>query len=307
MTGRYPRIQLHRVVDGEQVPCIQMSFSICFYMRRSHREVIPAVMDALDIYRNAIGPHSLTWHPDGDGGWQELDDAGWKLNRRKMHDPRGATICLRDTPHLITDYEFRYYGREFTQPSLDDPTGPTCAVAFWLPIDYLEAQGPEQVSMLALQLGSALPFNSGHAGLSFYCHESLSGITDPLRPLCFRYPGVDMPAMESIPVEIGTRIKGAYWMTFLGAPVLDKLGGTEGLRSRLHAVNTHVEGLSANRSVVRLGQWPEAGDMDHGHILPAYRELAKVLEPWLYGAPYSPWSGFSVEDVYNWERRFLVF
>jgi len=305
MTGRYPRIQFHRVIDGEQVPCIQLSLSICFYMRRSHREVIPAVMDALDVYRSAIGPHALAWYPGENGDWQELDGAGWEFNRRKMLHPRGANICLRDTPHLTTDYEFRYYGRELTQPCLDDQTGPTCAVAFWLPTGYLEAQGPEQVWKLALQLGSALPFNSGHAGLSFYCHESLSGITDPLRPLCSRYPGVDMPTMESIPMELGTRIKGVYWMTFLGAPVLDKLGGTAGLRARLHSAGTHVEDLSANRGVARLGRWPEAGDMEHGYTLPAYRELAQVIEPWLYRAPHSPWSGFSDEEVYNWEHRFI--
>jgi hypothetical protein len=33
------------------------------------------------------------------------------------------------------------------------------------------------------------------------------------------------------------------------------------------------------------GEWPEAGDLEHGHTLPAYRELARVLEPWSYRTP----------------------
>lgn len=305
MTERYPRVHFYRVIEGERFPCVQTSLSICFYMRHPHRDVAPAVMRALEAYRQAIGPCSLTCYPDMTGDWQELDEVGWEFNRQKMLHPRGASICLRGTPQLTTDYEFLYYGRELDTPPLDDNPGVTCAVAFWLPTEYLEAQGPERVRRLALELGSVLPFNSGHAGLSFYCHESLLGVTDSLRELCFRYPGMDMPTMESIPMDLGTRIKGASWLTFLGAPVLDNLGGTAGLRARLHSAGTHVDELSAGRAVVTLGEWPEAGDLEHGHTLPAYRELARVLEPWLYRAVRSPWSGFTDEDVRRWERRLL--
>ncbi len=305
MTERYPRVRFYRIVEGERFPSIQTSLSICFYMRRPHQEVLPAVMNALETYRQAISPHTLAWYPDAEGDWQELDEAGWEFNRQKMLHPRGANICLRDTPQLTTDYEFSYYGRQWDASFPEEGPGVTCAVAFWLPTGYLEAQGPDGVRKLAVRLGSQLPFDSGHAGLSFYCHESMLGVTDPLRKLCFRYPGMDMPTMESIPMDIGTRIKGAYWLTFLGSPVLDHLGGLTGLRSRLHSANTHVEALNTGRAVVTLGQWPEAGDLEQGHTLPAYRELARVLEPWLYRAPHSPWSGFTDEDVHRWERRFL--
>lgn len=294
MTERYPHICLERVVDGVRSPCVQTSLSICFYMRRAHPEVAPGVLRALDVYRKAISPHALAWYPDTEGDWRELDAAGWALNHRKLLQPKGATLWLRATPDLTTDYEFRYYGREGT-----------CAAAFWFPTGYLETQGPERVRELAIALGAELPFNSGHTGLSFYCHESLLGVTDLLRNLSFRYPGMDMPNLESLPMDLSTRVKGAYWLTFLGAPVLDSLGGVTALRSRLHSSSTQVEELSAGGAMVRLGEWPEAGDLEHGHTLPAYRELARVLEPWLYRAPHSPWSGFSDEDAHRWERRFL--
>jgi hypothetical protein len=305
MTERYPRVRFDWTVEGERFPSIQTSVSICFYMRRPHQEVVPSLIDALEAYRRAIGPDTLTWYPDRAGDWQTLDEAGWELNRQKMLHPRGANVCLRDTPHLTADYEFTYYGRELNVSRAEDSRGATCAVAFWLPTGYLEAHGPAGVRKLALELGSGLPFNSGHAGLSFYCHESMLGVADPLRELCLRYPGMDMPTMESIPMELGTQIKGAYWLTFLGAPVLDQLGGARGLRARLHSAGTHVEEMGPGRAVVTLGEWPEAGDLEHGHPLPAYRELAQVLEPWLYRASRSPWSGFTDEDVRRWERRFL--
>ncbi|MFP2913735.1 type VI immunity family protein, partial [Pyxidicoccus sp. 3LFB2] len=60
------------------------------------------------------------------------------------------------------------------------------------------------------------------------------------------------------------------------------------------------------RAVVTLGEWPEAGDLEAGAGLPAYRDLARVLEPWLYhdaGTVYS--QDFPPEDKLRWERRFL--
>ena len=305
MTGRYPRVRFDWDVEGERYPSVRESVSICFYMRRPHREVAPAVMRALEAYRRAIAPHTLAWYPDMDGDWRELDKQGWEINQRKVQHPQGGTLRLRASPELITDYEFRYHGMALDASPFNEDPGATCAAAFWLPTEYLEAQGPAQVRRLALELGSELPFNSGHAGLSFYFTEDMVGISDPLRGLSFRHPGMDMPAMENLPMKLGTRIKGASWLTFLGLPILDSLGGPAGLRARLHAATTGVEEVGAGRAVVTLGEWPEAGDLEHGKVLPEYRELARVLEPWLYQAPRSPWSGFTDEDVRRWERRFL--
>ncbi|RYZ39099.1 MAG: DUF3396 domain-containing protein, partial [Myxococcaceae bacterium] len=41
-----------------------------------------------------------------------------------------------------------------------------------------------------------------------------------------------------------------------------------------------------------------------GDTLPAYRELARVLEPWLY-AHKGAWGGLTEAEVRQWERRFL--
>lgn len=93
-------------------------------------------------------------------------------------------------------------------------------------------------------------------------------------------------------------------MNFLGQPVLGDVGGTEGLRARLHSPGTTVQELAEGRALVTLGTWPEAGDLEQGQTLPAYRELARVLEPWQYRRK-ARWGGFSAEDMRRWERRFL--
>ena len=305
MSERYPQILCDWVDEGERFPCARTSLNISFYMRRSHTEVGPAVTRALDLYRKAVGSDALAWTPDGEGDWQELNQSSWNQIHHKMAHPRGAEIMLRDTYRLTADYEFTYSGRDLEEVFELRDLERTCAVAFWLPTRDLETHGPARVRTLALELGAELPFNSGHAGLSVYFVEDLHEVRKLLWPQCFRYPGLDMPAMERLPSQLGTRIKGVSWLTFLGAPVLEHLGGAEGLAARLHSAGTAVEDMGAGRAVVTLGEWPEAGDLEQGNTLPTYRELARLLEPWLYRSPRVPEWKFPDENLYRWERRFL--
>jgi hypothetical protein len=131
------------------------------------------------------------------------------------------------------------------------------------------------------------------------------GVRREVRKLCFRFPGMEIPDPHLLSSEIGLKLRGPAWMTFLGQPVLGELGGTSGLRSRLHSPETTVQDIQGDRAVVTLGPWPEAGDTEQGQTLPAYRELARVLEPWLYHAQSRGGTDFTPEDLLRWERRFL--
>lgn len=93
-------------------------------------------------------------------------------------------------------------------------------------------------------------------------------------------------------------------MNFLGQPVLGELGGAEGLRARLHSPGTTVQELAGDKVVITLGEWPEAGDVERGDALPSYRELARVLEPWLHHTDV-PMLNRPMEETRRWERRFL--
>jgi Protein of unknown function (DUF3396) len=81
-----------------------------------------------------------------------------------------------------------------------------------------------------------------------------------------------------------------------------KAGSTQGdVYLEFLGVEPNMEG---ERAVVTLGEWPEAGDTEQGRDLPLHRELARVLEPWLYQRQIA-WNGFTLEDMRRWERRFL--
>ncbi len=306
MSEHYPRVRFDRIADGERFLGIRESLSICFYMKRPHQDVIRDVLRSLDIYRQAIGPEGLGWYVGPDGYWHELDEASWEDIRSTLIRYRGGSCLLAQGPDAVTNYEFSYRGRRREDvPELPQDQETVCAVVFWLPTEYLEAHGPAHVRALAIELASGLPFNSGHAGLSFQFPEGILDWARPIREVCLRYPGFDMPTMLHLPHDLGTRIKGVHWLNFLGPPVLNELGGLEALRSRLRSPGTTVEPLGSERAMVTLGEWPEAGDLEQGHTLPAYRELAQVLEPWLYTLPAAVWRAFTNDDMSRWDRRFL--
>jgi hypothetical protein len=299
MSDRYPRIRRYSSYYNERYILVRECVSITLYVHQPHAEIAQAVMHALDVYRRAVLPQALSLYMDDEGDWRDLDDKGWEFFQQQFLDPRGVRLVLAGEPDEFFAYEFGYYGRA----SEDIKEGKASLVTFFLPTEYLEEHGPGRVRELALELAAGLPFTSGHAGMSFIYPEAALGMTESIHDEAFRYPGLDMRASD-VSWDIGTRVKGAYWLTFLGQPVLGELGGVAGLRARLHSPGTTVQELERDRAVVTLGAWPEAGDTEQGHTLPAYRELARVLEPWLYQFP-TRWGGFTREDMRRWERRFL--
>jgi hypothetical protein len=58
-----------------------------------------------------------------------------------------------------------------------------------------------------------------------------------------RYLGLDIYRLGETSQHIGTQARGAYWLTFLGLPLLGRLGGLEVLRRRLPFPNVSVETL----------------------------------------------------------------
>ena len=302
MSERYPRIRFRTEFGGYLV---YEGLRLDFYMRRPHTEMARAVMRSMDTYVHAVGAENLGYYVDQEGDSQELDAAGWALTRRKLLDAPWPRIILEDARTGVPErFHFEYYGRRLDNPEWKGSYEYACVASFWLSPEYLEEQGPERVRALALELAAPLPFCSGNVGLAFLGANDVVGVTQEIRERCFRYPGMDLPDVALYSDNIGTRVRGPSWLTFLGQPVLGELGGAAALRARLRSPGTTVRELDGERAVVTLGEWPDAGDTEQGRTLPAYRELARVLEPWLYEGPL-PEKDFPPEDRRRWERRFL--
>ncbi|WP_224363614.1 DUF3396 domain-containing protein [Hyalangium versicolor] len=302
MSVHYPRIRI-QAENGFVV--VREGLDITFYMRHRHDDIAPKVHLALEAYLRSVGADALGWYADDEGELQPLDIAGWELVWRQMRAPSSAAIQLFDASNTETRYRFEYWGRTLEDTPLFKKANIVSAVSFWLPTEFLEEHGPGHVRELALELAAHLPFCSGHAGLSFNGDLDLSGVAPHVSPYYFRYPGLDIPRMSWRSLHLGNRVVGPQWLTFLGQPVLGELGGAAALRSHLISPETTVQALEGDRAVVTLGPWPEAGDTERGDTLPAYRELARVLEPWLFREPNGSMAGIPRQDVPRWERRFL--
>jgi len=298
MSKHPPRIRL-RKPNGVPIACDALSIN--FYMRHPHHELAPALVRSFERYRHAMGGHVLGQYLEETGNWAELDDSGWERLQRETLDAPFANYDLREMTGEESLYRLDYRGPLFVPPS-EEPNR-VCAVSFWLPSEYLEEHGPGQVRELALELAAPLPFCSGHAGFAFNTEHDLLYAKPELRKLCFLHPGMDAPRISRLAIELGTKVRSASWLTLLGQPVLGELGGATGLRSRLHSPDVTVQELEGERVVVTLGPWPEAGE--DGRMPPAYRELARLLEPWLFHEKYLVDSTLTPEELRRWERRLL--
>ncbi|MCY1078188.1 type VI immunity family protein [Archangium lansingense] len=327
MNEHYPRIRHHGPTRRGERLLIRETIRITFYMPHDHVELATGVSRALDSYIQAVGEGPETvcgWAPGG-GEYSALNADQWARIRhllrperlvrfaddheegfldRMVKDGFETYLSIDGDPSHPTGYGFTYCAR---LPWRSPPEGSVSVLSATLPTEYLEQHGPGRVRELALEMASPLRFSTGHAGLAFEFLGSRTRLLPEIRAELFRYPGLDVSRWGLL-CRQGMRVDGVHWLNFLGQPVLGELEGAAGLRARLHSPGTTVQEIEGERALVTLGLWPEAGDLAQGRDLPAYRELARVLEP--CSDAFSPgyvnaWRGYTEEEVRRWWRRFL--
>jgi hypothetical protein len=280
---------------------------LCFFMRCSHKELASAMWRALQAYRRAIAPSSLNWYGSDDGDTVPLDDKGWEHIRETMleHPWTGAArhVSLCEESGEAGGYHFNYDGLQFAHPMNSHKEKATSAVSFSFPSEYLLEHGPAHLRALALEIGRELPFSFGYASLAFVSHPGIwFGLRRKLLGLLERYPGLDLYLLSETSDVIGTGARGAYWLTFLGQPLLGRLGGHEALRGSLPFPEVSFETMEKERLLLTLGEWPDAMDTEKGAPPPQYRTLARLLEPYFpqEGTVLPPMTpGF----MHRWLRR----
>ena len=111
---------------------------------------------------------------------------------------------------------------------------------------------------------------------------------------------------EMTQLDIGTRVRGARWVTLLGPGPLERLGGIGAIRKALPST---VEVCDvASIAMIRAGKTPELGDKNRKLDTPLLRALARVLEPITLFREVdllSHFANFDEDLLDRWERRFL--
>jgi hypothetical protein len=303
-----------RVRTDRGYPVARDGIVICFFMHRSHGEVARAVWQALQTYRHAIPPQALSWYPDANGDWQPLDEKGWRFVREDVLDRRWPRPCSAELAEHCDDvggYNFEYTGRWLDDTRFMFDEDPTCAVTFTLPTEYMVEHGPTHVRALALELARELPFSFGYASFALIAPDGQwLAAPSTVGTLRDRYPGLDIYKLRETSKNIGTNARGAYWLTFLGLPLLGRLGGLEVLRRRLPFPEVSLQTLpplEGERVLVTLGEWPEAIDTEQQERpSPQLLALGHLLEPYLH-EERSNWFYFlnnDRQDMRRWIRRF---
>ncbi|MFY0573308.1 type VI immunity family protein [Cystobacter fuscus] len=203
-------------------------------------------------------------------------------------------------------FHVEYYGRQRATFECPARSQAVSALSFWLPMEYLEEQGPSRVRDMAVAMARELPINSGYVSLSFNYLFRYREVVRAVHENCFRYPGLDVHDLSDASMKLGTRVRGAYWLNFYGQPLLGQLGGAEHLRQQLDSPQVSVEELGEEKVLVALGAEPTTGEVKQQSELHPYRTLARVLEPFLH-QQQPDWFSFSLEQLRQWERRFTTY
>ena len=171
--------------------------------------------------------------------------------------------------------------RAFVFTALEYEDGPVGLMRLILPATYI-ADTPDPFVALALSLLDPLDFHSGHAGYGLnydsrgdFAYDAQSR----MRALGMRYPGIDIPDQETTLYAManGDGIKRVNWLTFLGDPLVARLGGREALRQGLSEA---ISLYPLRRGVaIRAGAVPGVGDVNRGELLPLYHEVGALLQP----------------------------
>ncbi|KFE67805.1 type VI immunity family protein [Hyalangium minutum] len=294
MKKHIPRIRLLPEL-GDDAVVARDGVAICFFLPHSHKEVAHAIWRALETYRRSIPPEALPWYVSNDGDYLPLDEKGWEQTRYTLLErPWGSAwiVQLEEDCSQVGGYNFEYVGRWLNDPEGLNRQGSATGVLFTLPTEYMVEHGPGHVRALALELARELPFSFGYASLALIAPQGRwFAARGAVEPLLWRYLGLDVYKLMETGACIGSQARGAYWLTFLGQPLLGQVGGEEGLRSKLAFPQVSVQPLEGERVLLTLGEWPKLLDTQKGETGPEYRALARVLEPYLY------------EERYDWFPR----
>jgi hypothetical protein len=281
-----------------------------------HADIVDAVGRLYDRWLAAVDPMTLEWiWASGDAYKPATPRRRHQLRRRlspaaaaQRPDERLSIKggCSRYEPGA---YLFEYWGASPTPPEGDapPPKPPASTIEIWFPTELTDRIGRAAFTQLLLELAAHVPFSSGYCSLAFNLDNWAYGpaaihLTGP----AFRHPGMDVHCTWSTALYIESKVRGAYWMTLVGAPALAALGKpVEELRALLGPeIVVHDIGRSI---AIEAGDELRPGDLNRGDDLPLTRRVASALEPitLLQDLGAFGFAGDPVQQFIDWQQRHL--
>ncbi|CAB3748700.1 MULTISPECIES: type VI immunity family protein [Burkholderia] len=169
----------------------------------------------------------------------------------------------------------------FSQMSLKEEEWKTVSyLRVYLPVEILRGEGRQGFDALVKDLSSRLPVSHGYAGLGFQQCNEYSRYENLELELAEQFLGFDVADPNGHP-ELRDGIKSVNWYTILNSSWLEKLGGRDALARAVQ--DEAPNGLSlleyVNGVIVKAGDWPSLGWIEHDPQPAAYVAANRVLKP----------------------------
>jgi hypothetical protein len=155
---------------------------------------------------------------------------------------------------------------------------------------------------LVLEVASALPFRSGHAGLGFAYNsgDPEDERDEQLAAWNKRFHGIDTGSPEDSAPFASRHIRGVNWLTMLDAAFVTTVGGKKALEGLGPDITVHAlpRGVA-----IQAGPLPRLGDVNELEDMTPYVKLNKLLKP-IRAEEMHPPTDMSEEDARGWLARF---
>jgi hypothetical protein len=259
---------------------VKDSLVAAFFCKRPYPDLAKAFGQVFELWYAKTPDEAKKWaligaHADE---YKAFDPKKVSQVRAEFDPARAKTrnICgveLGGPIQVNSDYHFSFTGVR----DLNDRRSNSVEVRF--PSREADPDHVEDYVAFVRKIAEVLPYDSGYASLALtYGGQSMQdAFAQSAAKWAFRHPGLDMPDNSATAAGIRQKVRGAYWLTFVGPAPLKELGGSAALRKALPK-EIEIEPVGAG-VMVRVGTVPEPGDVNKRDKLPRLRALAKVLEP----------------------------
>ncbi len=264
--------------DKDGRPALQIGLLATMFLAESWtRPVREAVASAAESYLCAFQPF-LKWakhprtahiHPIERGkvpfprDWlpQHEDGKAWEFG---FHGG--------ETDEAASEFQVSAYGSDNVKKA-------TGFFQIYLPVTWF-AEHPGTFQDFVLSFANRLRPLSGYAGIGVletldnYAREPFQAT---VKQIADRFPGLEIESRPIHAIHAGKGIKGVNWLTLLGDPWVQTIGGLDYLRVRLgedFKLTPYDGGL-----MIQAGPNPQIGDVAANRWPRHYVTLAKVLKP----------------------------
>ena len=289
--------------DGSVV--VREVFVFASYFAITHQAIADLIESAISDYVQMVGFDALSVTYDGEGDPVPLDAATLKqefdLQFRVLAGPN-ANIILSSDGFGQREHFLWYNGKEYPSRLFPTEVG---YLWWWMPRKFF-LERREAVLKHVYRFVATVPFSSAYAGLGL-----AESNRQQMQALAKRYPGLDIAHPGCVSADLDHKVAGVHWLNFFGPELSAAVGGLPAVREALPDAASVVE-LPRGGLAVRLGAYPEIGDMNRRDNLPTYRAFARHLDQrGLLHVPqrvayFKEEQGLADREAQaNWHRRLL--